>query len=127
MNLLGGQMAAPAAEIDRDLEQVLLALADGSYVLSTPDGSVAESGIGVVGLLGTPAERLVGQPIADVLIAGADEQTRNDFEQLLRAPTVDPSARVQTFTARGAEGATRSLQFVVVSVPLALGWSSLRC
>ena len=121
MNLLGGHMAAPAAAIDRDLEQVLLGLADGSYVLSTPDGSVAESGMGVVGLLGTPAERLVGQPIADVLIAGADEQARGDFEQLLRAPSVDPSAR-RTFSAHCAEGTTRSLQFVVVSVPLALGW-----
>ena len=121
MNLLGGHMAAPAAAIDRDLEQVLLGLADGSYVLSTPDGSVAESGVGVVGLLGAPAERLVGQPIADVLIAGADEQARGDFEQLLRAPSVDPSAR-RTFSARCAEGTTRSLQFVVVSVPLALGW-----
>ena len=121
MNLLGGHMAAPAAEIDRDLEQMLLGLADGSYVLSTPDGSVAESGVGVVGLLGTPADRLVGQPIADVLIAGADEPARGDFEQLLGAPSVDPSAR-HTFSSRCAEGAMRSLQFHVVRVPLALGW-----
>ncbi|MEA2194930.1 MAG: hypothetical protein QOG42_1364, partial [Solirubrobacteraceae bacterium] len=121
MNLLGGRMAAPAAEIDRDLEQVLLGLADGSYVLSTPDGAVAESGVGVVGLLGAPADALVGRPIADVLVDGADEPTRNRFEEMLRAPSTDPTARA-AFPARCADGATRSLQFVVVSVPLALGW-----
>jgi len=101
MSLLGGHMVAPAAAVDRDLEQVLLSLADGSYVLSTPDGSVAESGAGVVSLLGTTADTLVGRPVADVLIAGADEQTRNDFEQLLRAPSTDPAAR-RAFSARCA-------------------------
>lgn len=121
MNLLGGQIAAADAAADRELEQVLLGLADGSYVLSTPDGCIAESGAGVAGLLGAPAEPVVGQPIADVLIAGADAQARQDFEQLLRAPSGDPAAR-RTFSARCAEGATRSLQFVVVCVPLALGW-----
>ncbi len=121
MNLLGGRMAAPAAEVDRDLEQALLGLADGSYVLSTPDGAVAESGVGVVGLLGTPADALVGRPIAEVLVAGADPQAVGDFEQMLRAPHVDPASR-PTFRARCANGATRTLQFVVVSVPLALGW-----
>src|SRR5687768_11211957 len=91
MNLLGGQMVAPAAEVDRDLEQVLLGLADGSYVLSTPDGAVAESGIGVVGLLGVSADALVGRPIAEVLVAGADAQTSSEFEQMLRAPSSDPA------------------------------------
>jgi len=121
MNLLGGQMAAPPAAVDRDLEQVLLGLADGSYVLSTPDGAVAESGVGVAGLLGAPAESLVGRPIADVLVAGTDEPARARLDEALRAPTTDPSAR-HTFSARCAGGATRSLQLVVVSVPLALGW-----
>ncbi|HEV2777533.1 MAG TPA: hypothetical protein VGV90_18225, partial [Solirubrobacteraceae bacterium] len=121
MDLLGSDMAAPAAAVDRELEQVLLGLADGSYVLSTPDGSVAESGVGVVGLLAAPAERLVGQPVADVLIAGADESARVEFEQMLRAPTSDPGAR-RTFSARCAGATVRRLQFVVVCVPLALGW-----
>ena len=121
MNLLGGQLAAPAAEVDRDLEQVLLALADGSYVLSTPDGAVAESGVGVAGLLGSPAEALVGRPIAELLAAGAGEQSTGAFEQMLRAPSSDPSSR-PVFTARCAGATTRSLQLVVVCVPLALGW-----
>src|SRR5436190_21745252 len=55
MNLPGGQLAAPAAAVDQELEQVLLGLADGSYVLSTPDGAIAECGVGVIGLLGAPA------------------------------------------------------------------------
>jgi len=121
MNLLGGRMAAPAAEVDRDLEQVLLGLADGSYVLSTPDGAVAESGVGVVGLLGVPADVLVGRPITEVLVAGVEPQAVDDFDRMLRAPHVDPSSR-PTFRARCANGTTRTLQFVVVCVPLALGW-----
>ncbi len=48
MTFQGDELAAPAAT-DEELEQVLLALADGSYMLSTPDGAVAEGGVGVVG------------------------------------------------------------------------------
>ena len=121
MNLPGGQLAAPAAAVDKELEQVLLGLADGSYVLSTPDGAIAECGIGVVGLLGVPAEELAGRPTVDVLVAGADEAARNEFDWLLRAPSIDPVAP-RAFPARTASGAVRSLRFVVVSVPLALGW-----
>ena len=121
MNLPGGQLAAPAAAVDEELEQVLLGLADGSYVLSTPDGAIAECGIGVVGLLGAPADALVGRPTADVLVAGADAAARNDFEPLLRAPSFDQTAP-RTFRAQTASGAVRPLRFVVVAVPLALGW-----
>jgi PAS domain S-box-containing protein len=79
-----------------DVEQVLLGLADGSYVLSTPEGVVAECGAGAVALLGASAEH--------VLLA---DRTR-------------PGSRV----VRGLTpvAAQRSLRLVVVAVPLALGW-----
>jgi PAS domain S-box-containing protein len=121
MNLQGSQLAVPAGAVDDELEQVLLGLADGSYVLSTPDGAIAECGIGVAGLLGAPADVLAGRPTADVLVAGADEATRRDFEHLLHAHRAEPAA-MRAFPARAADGATRSLRFVVVAVPLALGW-----
>jgi PAS domain S-box-containing protein len=121
MNLQGSQLAAPAAAIDDELEQVLLGLADGSYVLSTPDGAIAECGIGVAGLLGAPADTLVGTSTADVLVAGSDPAVRRDFEHLLHAHRAD-QAGLRTFPARTADGVTRSLRFVVVAVPLALGW-----
>ncbi|HWC27523.1 MAG TPA: hypothetical protein VG474_13125, partial [Solirubrobacteraceae bacterium] len=120
MTLQGDQLPARATG-DPEIEQVLLGLADGSYVLSTPDGAVAECGIGVVGLLGAPADRLVGRPTADVLGAGADDGVRSAFERLLLADGADVAAR-RTFPAQTAAGTTRSLQFVVVAVPLALGW-----
>ena len=121
MNLPGGQLAVPAAVVDQELEQVLLGLADGSYVLSTPDGAIAECGVGVVGLLAAPADALVGRPTVDVLVAGADAAARNEFELLLRAPSFDPAAP-RTFRAQTASGAVRPLRFLVVAVPLALGW-----
>ena len=52
------------------VEQVLLGLADRGYVLSTPDGVVAECGVSVVALLGAQAERLAGRPVANVLDVG---------------------------------------------------------
>jgi PAS domain S-box-containing protein len=119
-HLLDDQPSAPAGN-DGAIEQVLLGLADGSYVLSTPDGAVAECGIGVVGLLGAPADRLVGRPTADVLVAGADVGARTAFDQLLRGDGAAHAAP-PTFVVRTASGATRSLRFVVVAVPLALGW-----
>jgi PAS domain S-box-containing protein len=79
-----------------DVEQVLLGLADGSYVLSTPEGVVAECGAGAVALLGASAEHVL---LADRTRAG--------------------SRVVRTLTVAGAQ---RSLRLVVVAVPLALGW-----
>ncbi len=42
MTLQGEQLNTPVPT-NHEVEQVLLALADGSYVLSTPDGVVAEA------------------------------------------------------------------------------------
>ena len=120
MSLQGDPLPAPVVS-DESIEQVLLGLADGSYVLSTPDGAVAECGVGVVGLLGAPADRLVGRPTAEVLVPGADDAVRHAFDQLLLADGADVAAP-RTFRAQTPGGATRSLQFVVVAVPLALGW-----
>ncbi len=120
MSLLGDQLPAPIV-IDREIEQVLLGLADGSYVLSTPDGAVAECGVGVVGLLGAPADKLVGRPTADVLVAGADDAVKAAFERLLLADSADVAAP-RTFRSQTPGGVARSLQFIVVAVPLALGW-----
>ncbi|MBW3653980.1 MAG: hypothetical protein KY433_10425 [Actinobacteria bacterium] len=119
MSPQGDQLPAPDAD-EQDIEQVLLGLADGSYVLSTPDGAVAECGLGVVGLLGAPADRLVGRPTAEVLVPGADDAVRKAFDELLRADGADLAAP-RTFRARTPGGATRSLQFVVVAVPGAAG------
>jgi PAS domain S-box-containing protein len=113
----GQQLPAPA-ERAHDVEQVLLGLADGSYVLSTPDGKVAECGVGVVALLGAPPEALSGRGTADVLVAGADADTRAAFEALLRGEG-DATRSFRTTTTSGAQ---RALRFVVVAVPLALGW-----
>jgi len=115
MSLLGEQLAAPAIPADHDVEQVLLGLADGSYVLSTPDGRVAECGVGVARLLNSSPGDLAGHPVADVLIA--DPQQRGAFERLLRGERDD-----SVFFATAAGGAARSLRFVVILVPLALGW-----
>jgi PAS domain S-box-containing protein len=104
-----------------EIEQVLLGLADGSYVLSTPDGAVAECGAGVVALLGTPAETLAGRRTADALVPGTDAQTRAAFEQLLRGER-SAGATAAVFRTTTATGAQRALQFVVIAVPLALGW-----
>ena len=60
MSQMGQELPVPAGAT-RDIEQVLLGLADGSYVLSTPDGTVAECGAGVVALLGAPADALAGR------------------------------------------------------------------
>ena len=43
MTFEGEWLSAPVST-NNDVEQVLLGLADGSYVLSTPDGDVAECG-----------------------------------------------------------------------------------
>jgi PAS domain S-box-containing protein len=101
------------------IEQVLLGLADGSYVLSTPDGAVAECGTGVVTLLGIPAETLAGGRTADALVPGADAELRATFEQLLHGERPTGATVFRTTTASGAQ---RALQFVVIAVPLALGW-----
>jgi PAS domain S-box-containing protein len=104
----------------REIEQVLLGLADGSYILSTPEGMVAECGVAVVALLGAPAETLVGRPLTETLTAGADAETRTALGELLQAGRTGrapPVVRVVT-----AAGAQRSLRFVVVAVPLTLGW-----
>jgi hypothetical protein len=79
-----------------DVEQVLLGLADGSYVLSTPEGVVAECGAGAAALLGASAEHVL---LADRARAGS---------RVVRALT--------------PTGEQRSLRLVVVAVPLALGW-----
>jgi PAS domain S-box-containing protein len=120
MSLPGDLPPAPAAT-DEEIGQVLLAVADGSYVLSTPEGAVAECGIGVVGLLGAPADQLVGRATIEVLIPDAGEGVRAAFDQLLLADGDHDAAR-RIFRSRTPGGATRSLQFVVVAVPLALGW-----
>jgi PAS domain S-box-containing protein len=112
-----GQLSVPGGG-GHDIDQVLLGLADGSYVLSTPDGAVAECGVGVVALLGTPAKQLAGHPTAAALVAGADPATHAAFEQVLHGK--GGGARV--FCVTTAAGAQRPLQFVVVAVPLALGW-----
>ena len=113
----GQQLAAPATHA-HDVEQVLLGLADGSYVLSTPDGKVAECGVGVVALLGEPPEALSGRRTADALVPGAGADTRAAFEALLRGE----GDATGSFRATTVSGAQRALQFVVVAVPLALGW-----
>ncbi len=117
MSHMGQQISAPA-EPAHEIEQVLLGLADGSYVLSTPDGAVAECGAGVVALLRAPAEALAGRRTADVLVAGADSESRAAFDGLLHG---DGDA-ARTFRTTTVAGTQRSLQFVVVAVPLALGW-----
>ena len=117
MSILGEQLSAPAT--DHDVEQVLLGLADGSYVLSTPDGALAECGVGVVALLGASAEQLAGRPVTDVLAAATDPAQRAAFERLLHGERDDTR---QAFATTTAGGAPRSLRFVVVSVPLELGW-----
>jgi hypothetical protein len=112
--------AVASSEHDHEIEQVLLGLADGSYVLSTPGGAVAECGVGVVALLGASADELVGRPTADVLVAGADMEARTTFEHLLNG---DGEAAASTaFSCTTGEGLVRMLRFVVVAVPLALGW-----
>lgn len=113
-----GQELSAHVEGAHEIEQVLLGLADGSYVLSTPDGAVAECGVGVVALLGESAEALAGRRTADALVPGADDETRAAFEALLRAE----GAGARIFRTATAAGVQRSLQFVVVAVPLALGW-----
>lgn len=113
-----GQQLPAHVDGAHDIEQVLLGLADGSYVLSTPDGAVAECGVGVVGLLGEFAEALAGRRTADALLPGADADTRAAFDALLHGE--GDGARV--FRTATAAGVQRALQFVVVAVPLALGW-----
>ncbi|MDQ3676325.1 MAG: hypothetical protein M3401_05900, partial [Actinomycetota bacterium] len=120
MSLQGEEQSAPAAN-EHEIDQVLLGLADGSYVLSAPDGSVAECGVGVVALLGSPADRLVGRPTIDVLLCGADADARAAFERLPQADRSEPGGK-QTFRTTSASGAELPLEFVVVAVPLALGW-----
>jgi PAS domain S-box-containing protein len=103
-----------------DVEQVLLGLADGSYVLSTPEGAVAECGAGAVAMLGASAETLAGRATADALLAGADAETRAALERDLRSDRAGAgSLAVRTQTPAGAQ---RSLRLVVIAVPLALGW-----
>ena len=106
-----------AAAPDRGVEQVLLGLADGSYVLSTPDGVVGECGSGAVGLLGASAEKLVGRPAAEVLVTGSDERAREAFARLL----ADGGGAAAGGAVRGGSDA-RALSLTVVAVPLALGW-----
>ena len=116
MSLQGEHLSVPVPT-DPDVEQALLALADGSYVLSTPDGVVAECGVGVVALLGQAAEQLAGRRIADVLASASDPQLRATFDRVVagsRDDAVFPTATVG--------GTVRSLRLLVVCVPLALGW-----
>ena len=115
----GQQLSAPVVGA-HDIEQVLLGLADGSYVLSTPEGAVAECGAGVAALLGVSPERLGGRPTADVLVPGADAESRAAFDQLVQSDGGADAGRI--FRATTASGVQRALQFVVVAVPLALGW-----
>ena len=114
---MSNQLSPPVGGA-HDIEQVLLGLADGSYVLSTPDGAVAECGTGVVALLGASAESLAGRRTADALVAGADAEAREAFDRVLHAR----GGGSPIFRTTTAGGTRRSLQFVVVSVPLALGW-----
>ena len=118
MSLQGEQLSA-APPIDHDIEQLLLGLADGSYVLSTPDGVVAECGVGASALLGTGPEELAGHPVPELLASGGDPVQRAAFEQLLHGNALGTDQR---FAARCADGSRRSLRCLVVSVPLALGW-----
>ena len=104
-----------------EIEQVLLGLADGSYILSTPEGMVAECGVGIVALLGAPAETLVGRSTAETLTAGADAETRAALGELLQAGSAG-RATPRVFRVATAAGVQRSLRFVVVAVPLTLGW-----
>lgn len=120
MAVMDEQPLASAPE-GQEIEQVLLGLADGSYVLSTPDGLVAECGAGVVALLATAAEHLVGLPTTDVLLSGADAEARAAFERLARSGAGDPPGP-RTFRTRRADGSARVLRCVVIAVPLALGW-----
>lgn len=118
MSLQGEQLTA-APPIDHDIEQLLLGLADGSYVLSTPDGVVAECGVGAGALLGAGPEELAGHPVPELLASGGDPAQRAVFEQLLHG---NAHGTDQRFAALCADGSTRSLRYLVVSVPLALGW-----
>ncbi|MGH2841571.1 MAG: hypothetical protein ACRDKY_12185, partial [Solirubrobacteraceae bacterium] len=89
MTLQGEELPAPVAN-QHEIDQVLLGLADGSYILSAPDGSVAECGVGVVALLGASADQLVGRPTMDVLLAGAGADARAAFERLPQAKGREP-------------------------------------
>ncbi len=117
MSHQGHQVSAPTDHA-HEIEQVLLGLADGSYVLSTPDGAVAECGVGVVALLGATADSVAGCRTADALVPGADAETHVAFEALLHGD-VDAA---REFRTQNRSGVQRTLQFVVVAVPLALGW-----
>ncbi|MEY2515159.1 MAG: hypothetical protein QOJ89_2517, partial [bacterium] len=118
MSLQGEQLNTPVVT-NHDVEQVLLALADGSYVLSSHDGVVAECGAGVVAIVGAAADEITGRPVVDVLAAAADGAQRAAFERLLRG---ERAGAAPEFPTTGAGGARRSLRLVVVSVPLSLGW-----
>lgn len=118
MSLQGEQLSAPAP-IDDDIEQLLLGLADGSYLLSTPDGVVAECGIGAGAMLGASPEDLAGHPVPDILASAGDPAQRTAFEQLLHGRA---HGSEQRFAAVCAHGSTRALRCLVVAFPLALGW-----
>lgn len=100
MSLQGEQLSA-APPIDHDIEQLLLGLADGSYVLSTPDGVVAECGVGAGALLGAGPEELAGHPVPELLASGGDSAQRAAFEQLLHG---NAHGTDQRFAALCADG-----------------------
>src|SRR3978361_1831704 len=119
MSHQGQQLSAPGGG-GHDIDRGPVGPARGSYVLSTPDGAVAECGVGVVALLGTPAEQLAGHPTADALVAGGDPPPAPPAPSRRRRHGNGGGAPV--FRVMAAAGVQRSLQFVVVAVPLALGW-----
>ncbi len=93
-----------------DHEQILLALADGSFVLAGQTGAVAECGAGTAALLGVAATDASGRDVGE-LLGGEDHDARREIARLL---------------AGGGEVAVasgeRRLSLSIVPVPLALGW-----
>lgn len=110
----GGEEVAVRGGDQEAEEQLLLALAGGSYLLSTPDGVVAECGHGALALLGVAAEEAAGADAAG-LLAGSAGDERDRLAQMLRAGG-------ETVTAGTAQADRPELELTVVPVALALGW-----
>ena len=120
MSLQGEQLAAPPSPPITTSSRSCSASPTAATSSARPTARVAECGVGVVGAA-RRARRASSSatPVADVLVVGATTPSaRAAFERLLRGERDD--ARRSAPRAPTARRARCS--FVVVSVPLALGW-----